>query len=160
MEIITSSAPGRGPSRDWLNIVKSSEAKSKIKQWFKKERRDENIERGRDAVEREIKRVGCTYAQLMRDEWIQPMLARHHFGTLDDMFNVIGFGDVSAQKFVGNLYSEFQKEQSTADDAAELAKKAADAARREEQQERKYSESGGVIVKGLDNFFGIALQYF
>ena len=79
------------------------------------------------------------------------MLARHHFGTLDDMFNVIGFGDVSAQKFVGNLYSEFQKEQSTADDAAELAKKAADAARREEQQERKYSESGGVIVKGLDN---------
>ena len=151
VEIITSSAPGRGPSRDWLNIVKSSEAKSKIKQWFKKERRDENIERGRDAVEREIKRVGCTYAQLMRDEWIQPMLARHHFGTLDDMFNVIGFGDVSAQKFVGNLYSEFQKEQSTADDAAELAKKAADAARREEQQERKYSESGGVIVKGLDN---------
>ena len=154
VEIITSSAPGRGPSRDWLNIVKSSEAKSKIKQWFKKERRDENIERGKEAVEREIRRVGCTYAQLMRDEWIQPHLSRHRFSSMDDMFNVIGFGEVSAQKFVGSLYSEFQKEQNEKEDEALLLKKA-EAAKRESEQERQAendaANNGGVIVKGLDN---------
>ena len=122
VEIITSAAPGRGPSRDWLNIVKSSDAKSKNKQWFKKERRDENIERGKDAVEREIRRLGCSYTQLMRDEWIQPHLQRHHFSSMDDMYNVIGFGDVSAQKFVGSLYSEYQKEQNEKEDEAALQK--------------------------------------
>lgn len=148
VEIITSAAPGRGPSRDWLNIVKSSEAKSKIKQWFKKERRDENIERGKEAVEREIRRVGCTYAQLMRDEWIQPHLQRHRFGTLDDLFNVIGFGDVSAQKFVGSLYSEYQKEQNEKED-----QKKAETVKPEKDSDRNYygANSGGVIVKGLDN---------
>ncbi len=148
VEIITSPPPGRGPSRDWLGIVKSSEAKSKIKQWFKKERRDENIERGKEAVEREIRRLGCTQAQLMRDEWIQPHLARHHFGSMDDMYNVIGFGDVSAQKFVGSLYSEYQKEQA-ADETVQNAKKIEQ--KKEQDQDRAYSESGGVIVKGLDN---------
>lgn len=154
VEIITSAAPGRGPSRDWLNIVKSSEAKSKIKQWFKKERRDENIERGKDAVEREIRRLGCSYTQLMRDEWIQPHLQRHHFSSMDDMYNVIGFGDVSAQKFVGSLYSEYQKEQNEKEDEAALQKKA-EAAKRDSEQERQAenyaANNGGVIVKGLDN---------
>ena len=154
VEIITSPPPGRGPSRDWLNIVKSSEAKSKIKQWFKKERRDENIERGKDAVEREIRRLGCSYAQLMRDEWIQPQLDRHHFSSMDDMYNVIGFGDVSAQKFVGSLYSEYQKEQNEKEDEALLQKKM-EAARKENEQERQSeiyaANNGGVIVKGLDN---------
>ena len=154
VEIITSAAPGRGPSRDWLNIVKSSEAKSKIKQWFKKERRDENIERGKDAVEREIRRLGCSNTQLMRDEWIQPHLQRHHFSSMDDMYNVIGFGDVSAQKFVGSLYSEYQKEQNEKEDEAALQKKA-EAAKRDSEQERQAenyaANNGGVIVKGLDN---------
>ncbi|MBP5779672.1 MAG: bifunctional (p)ppGpp synthetase/guanosine-3',5'-bis(diphosphate) 3'-pyrophosphohydrolase [Clostridia bacterium] len=154
VEIITSAAPGRGPSRDWLNIVKSSEAKSKIKQWFKKERSDENIERGKDAVEREIRRLGCSYTQLMRDEWIQPHLQRHHFSSMDDMYNVIGFGDVSAQKFVGSLYSEYQKEQNEKEDEAALQKKA-EAAKRDSEQERQAenyaANNGGVIVKGLDN---------
>ena len=154
VEIITSAAPGRGPSRDWLNIVKSSEAKSKIKQWFKKERREENIERGKEAVERELKRLGVSNAQVMRDEWIQPHLQRHHFSSMDDMYNVIGFGDVSAQKFVGSLYSEYQKEQNDKDEGA--LKKAEAAAKREAEQTARSGDeygagSGGVIVKGLDN---------
>ena len=90
----------------------------------------------------------------MRDEWIQPHLQRHHFSSMDDMYNVIGFGDVSAQKFVGSLYSEYQKEQNEKEDEAALQKKA-EAAKRDSEQERQAenyaANNGGVIVKGLDN---------
>jgi len=153
VEVITSSSPGRGPSRDWLGIVKSSEAKSKIKQWFKKERREENIERGRDAVDHEIRRLGYTGAQLLRDEWVQPQLDRHHINSIEDMYNIIGFGDMSAQKFVSQLQNEYLKEQNDKEDQSAAQKKAEAAAQKQSEQQEKYygASSDGVIVKGLDN---------
>ncbi len=158
VEIVTSSQPGRGPSRDWLNIVKSSEAKSKIRQWFKKERREENIESGREAVLNEIRKTGIPAAQLLVAEWVDPILRKHRFNTLDDMYNVIGFGELSAQKFVGQLHHEFIKKQNEKDNEEQLLSKlesgkegTADSDLRERTKNKKTRSESGIIVKGIEN---------
>lgn len=155
VEVITSSAPGRGPSRDWLNVVKTSEAKSKINQWFKKERREENIERGKDMTDREIRRLGFSQSQLLRDEWIDPILKKYHFTTIDDLYNLIGFGEISAQKFVGHLHSEYVALQKEKENEEAVKAKISGAVNSEEEsrekaQERRFSENG-IIVKGIEN---------
>ncbi len=158
VEVITSSQPGRGPSRDWLNIVKSSEAKSKIRQWFKKERREENIENGRDAVLSEMRRLGVPAAQLLIPEWFEPILRKHRFGSLDDMYNVIGFGELSAQKFVGQLYNEYQRRQNEKENEEEILAKleggkegSTESENREKEKQKKSHSENGIIVKGIDN---------
>lgn len=156
VEIITATQPGRGPSRDWLSIVKSSEAKSKIRQWFKKERREENIENGREAVLNEIRRLGIPAAQLLIPEWIDPILKKHRFTSLDDMYNVIGFGELSAQKFVGQLHNEYIRRQNERENEEEIlskieAGKEGESAAREKDKQRKEHSENGIIVKGIEN---------
>ncbi len=82
VEIITSDN-SQGPSRDWLKFVKSSSAKNKIKSWFKKPQRSENIEKGKDLVEKEIKRIGLTHADLFKQEYIDPMMNKYNYKDLD-----------------------------------------------------------------------------
>ena len=104
VEIITSNAPGRAPSRDWLKIVKSPEARTKLRQWFKKERREENIELGKVMLDRELKRQGHTYSELFDDEEIiNEFLEKSNYHSLDDLLNNMGFGDITAQKVVSRL---------------------------------------------------------
>jgi len=78
VEILTSSNV-QGPSRDWLKIVKSSQAKNKINQWFKKEKREENIIRGKEMIEKELKKQGFTASQLFKPEWVDIILKKIHF---------------------------------------------------------------------------------
>ncbi len=156
VEIITSSQTGRGPSRDWLSIVKSSEAKSKIRQWFKKERREENIENGREAVMNEIRRLGIPAAGLLVPEWIEPILKKHRFTSLDDMYNVIGFGELSAQKFVGQLHNEYIRRQNERENEEEILSKLeggkdGETASKEKEKYRKEHSENGIIVKGIEN---------
>lgn len=157
VEIITAAQPGKGPSRDWLSIVKSSEAKSKIRQWFKKERREENIENGREAVMNEIRRLGIPAAGLLVPEWIEPILHKHRFTSLDDMYNVIGFGELSAQKFVGQLHNEYIRKQNERENQEELlskleaGKEGGESASREKEKQRKEHSENGIIVKGIEN---------
>lgn len=157
VEIITSSQPGRGPSRDWLSIVKSSEAKSKIRQWFKKERREENIENGREAVLNEIRRIGVPAAQILVSEWVEPILRKHRFGSLDDMYNVIGFGELSAQKFVGQLHNEYIRKQNEKENEEEILSKlesgkdSLESASKEKDKKQKEHSENGIIVKGIEN---------
>ena len=94
VEILTSEQ-SKGPSHDWLKFVKSSSAKSKINQWFKKAQRAENIERGKEAVEREVKKIGIKYSELVRPEWLQLAVERYRFQTIDDLYASIGFGGIS-----------------------------------------------------------------
>ncbi len=144
VEIITSQS-NHGPSRDWLNIVKSSEAKSKIRQWFKKERREENIERGRELVEKELKKSGYTYSQLFKSEWLDPILKKYKFHSADDLLNVIGFGEMSAQKIVGRLRDEYVKaEEKDENPLLKLEGK-------KEKKEKERPSENGIIVKGIDN---------
>ncbi len=108
IEILTSDKV-HGPSRDWLKIVKSSAARSKINQWFKKEMRDENILHGKELVEREIKKLGFTHAQLIRPELLALVQKRHSSATADDLYASIGYGAITAGKVVGRLKDEYIK---------------------------------------------------
>ncbi|MBE7057831.1 MAG: bifunctional (p)ppGpp synthetase/guanosine-3',5'-bis(diphosphate) 3'-pyrophosphohydrolase [Ruminococcaceae bacterium] len=148
VEIITSQSQNNGPSRDWLNIVKSSEAKSKIRQWFKKECRDENIERGREIIEREIKKQGYKYDQLIKNEWIEPILKKYKFLSYDDLLNVIGFGDISAQKIVNILREEYVKSISGSKEEELLAKMESN---KNKKEKPKQTSDHGIIVKGVEN---------
>ena len=149
VEIITSQS-NHGPSRDWLNIVKSSEAKSKIRQWFKKECRDENIERGKEIIERELKKQGFRHEQLFKTEWLEPILKKYKFTSYDDLLNVIGFGELSAQKIVNMLKEEYQKSISGSKEEELRAKLEASKNPKKERQ-KQHASDNGIIVKGIDN---------
>ena len=145
VEILTSSS-SRGPSRDWLGIVKSSQARSKINQWFKREGKQENIERGKEIVERELKKQGLEYSQLFREEWVDAALKRYNFSKLDDAYAAIGFGSISANKIISRLKEEYRKAEG--DKAlTRFVKKmlSKNGAHKEHVPER------GIIVKGIDN---------
>ena len=109
IEIITSDN-SKGPSQDWLKFVKSSSAKNKILQWFKKERKTENIEKGKEAIEKELKRIGIDYSELFKVEYINPMLERYKYKNLEEMYASVGFGAMSATKIIARMLIEYRKE--------------------------------------------------
>ncbi len=108
VEILTSSS-SKGPSRDWLNIVKTSAARSKIRAWFKKEKRPENIVVGKSVVDGEIKRhrKNCTEAQ--REEIVTNISAHYGFNSPDDFYNAIGYGGLMVSKFAKRLQDECER---------------------------------------------------
>ena len=108
VEILTSSA-SKGPSRDWLNIVKTSEAKTKIRNWFKKEKRADNIIAGKSMVDNEFKRWSRPYTDTQRNEIVGTVGLRLGFMSADDVYNTLGYGGVSMSKLAGKLHDEFEK---------------------------------------------------
>ena len=108
VEILTSKA-AKGPSRDWLNICKSNQARTKIKQWFKKEKREENIVHGRSSFEAEVKRVGLPLSALIEPELENHLLKKLSFENWDDLYAAIGYGGLTAVKAVGRIRDDVQK---------------------------------------------------
>ena len=108
IEIITS-ASSKGPSRDWLNIVKTSESRSKIRQWFKKEQRDENIVLGKSMVDAEVKKHGVKVSEAQKSEIIASIAQRIGFMSSDDLYNTVGYGGISVNKFSTKLKEELNK---------------------------------------------------
>ncbi|MBQ9869370.1 MAG: bifunctional (p)ppGpp synthetase/guanosine-3',5'-bis(diphosphate) 3'-pyrophosphohydrolase [Ruminococcus sp.] len=109
IEILTSNVPGHGPSRSWLNICKTNEAKSKIRLWFKRERREENIFEGRSALEREFRRNMIRVPEDELEEFLKMDMKRHNCDTLDDFFAAIGYGGVQLSKLIARLKLEYNK---------------------------------------------------
>ena len=108
VEILTSKS-AKGPSRDWLNICKSNQARTKIKQWFKKERREENVNHGRASFEAEMRRAGLPLA-LTIDPEVSPILLRKlAFGDWEDMYAAIGYGGLTAVKAVGRIRDDINR---------------------------------------------------
>ena len=143
VEIITSDK-SKGPSRDWLKFIKSSTAKTRIQQWFKKNERVENIARGKDSLEKEVKKIGMSYPELFRPEFVEAALERYKYNSADDMFASVGFGTITANKIVSRVLEEYRKvhkEENLEEKIEELTK---------EKTNNKPSTSG-VIVKGIDN---------
>ncbi|MBQ3053397.1 MAG: bifunctional (p)ppGpp synthetase/guanosine-3',5'-bis(diphosphate) 3'-pyrophosphohydrolase [Clostridia bacterium] len=138
VSIITSSNV-HGPSRDWVNIVKTTSARTKINQWFKKEGRDENIALGRDMLEKEIKRSGFTYAQLMEPKVLEQILRKHNFQNTEDLYCAIGFGGVAASKIVLKLREDYKRR--TRLEEKNVQGKA---------QQKPAGQTGGVVVEGID----------
>lgn len=135
----------KGPSRDWLKFVKSTQAKTKIQQWFKKHERQENIEKGKTLIEKEIKRIGMPYDELFTEKYYMPAFQKYSFKTPDDMFAAVGFGSIGAGKIITRMleeYRKFNQEKQTV-----LEKKIEELS----EQKRNNASKTGVIVKGIDN---------
>ena len=139
VEVLTSSSV-HGPSRDWLAICKTSQAKSKINQWFKKEKREENIEKGKDAIEREIKRLALSQSTLMKKEYTEQCLKRYSFGSMEDMYAAVGYGTITAGKIVAKL-REYSREVEKAEEKIEVS----------EGHTSKSTPGTSISVKGIDN---------
>ena len=108
VEVITSKA-AKGPSRDWLNICQSNQARTKIKQWFKKEKRDENIIHGKASFESEMKRSGLPLSALNDPDLEGALLRKLAFDNWDDMYAAIGYGGLTAVKAVGRIRDDINK---------------------------------------------------
>jgi GTP diphosphokinase / guanosine-3',5'-bis(diphosphate) 3'-diphosphatase len=102
VEIVTTKG-AHGPSRDWLNIVTTTHAKEKIRQWFKRQQRDENIVHGRASLDRELHRLARTSLDRIPSDQLAEMVDHYHFNSLDDFYAAIGYGAVSAQQVVTKL---------------------------------------------------------
>lgn len=150
VEVLTS-ANIHGPSRDWLKIVKSSQARNKINQWFKRENREENVLRGKEAIDRELKKQGLTYNQLFKNDWIELMLKKFNFNSNDDMFSAVGYGGISASKVVSRLKEEYRKTVKPEELDEELEQEALAKQEKDKDKKRKTIPENGVIVKGIDN---------
>jgi len=146
-EILTS-ASENGPSRDWLKIVKSSQAKNKINQWFKKQNKEENIAKGREMIERELKKQSFTHAELFKPEWIQILLKRYTFNTIDDLYSSVGYGAITTNKIISRLKEEFRRNATHEELVKKGLKKKGVLKGKEKRQ--KIPESG-IVVKGIDN---------
>ena len=143
-EVMTSQS-SRGPSRDWLSIVKTSEAKAKIRAWLKREGKEENILKGKEMFEHEVKRLGYTSSQLLKNEYLEALFRRYSFQSLEDIYSAIGFGGLSAMQAVNRLVEEFRKDHKA--DTAEVKLPTVEQ-RAEERKKTPTSSSNGVIVKG------------
>ena len=108
VEILTSSA-SKGPSRDWLKIVATSDAKNRIRQWFKKEKRADNIILGRSMIEGEIKKAGYVVNEATRTEAVENVAVRNGFATADDLYNTIGYGGLPLSKVRNKIVDEIGK---------------------------------------------------
>ena len=144
VEIITSEN-SKGPSRDWLKFVKSSGAKNKIKSWFKKAQKTENIEKGKELIEKELKRIGFTHSNLFKPEYIEPMLEKYKYKTIEEMYAAVGFGANSSVKVIARMLQEYRKEHQEEDIEQKLEE-----LKKAKQRKVKPSNSG-IIVKGIDN---------
>ena len=145
IEIITSQAT-KGPSRDWLKIVKTGEARSKIRQWFKKEKRSENIIVGKTEVDKEIKRYGksCTEAQLT--EIITLVARRVGINNADDFYNTLGFGGISLQRFMPKIKEELDK--INADEEKPLTAEEEISNVKVASPSKRTRSNGGIIIDG------------
>ena len=141
VEILTSST-SHGPSRDWLKIVKTSQAKSKIKQWFKKERREENIIKGREMLEKEAKRQGYSLLLLLKNEWLEPILKKYGFHSQEDLFSAIGYGGITTNQVLLRLIEEYKKANQVSEEQV---------AKENKNAKRRNSQDKGIDVKGIDN---------
>ncbi|WP_024860194.1 RelA/SpoT family protein [Ruminococcus flavefaciens] len=108
-EIITSKDPEKGPNRAWLNIVQTNEARSKIRSWFKKERREENIVEGKAQLEREFKRHRINLKEEQYTEFLQDDFKRHNCETLDDFYASIGYGGILLSKMLPRWKDKYEK---------------------------------------------------
>jgi len=143
VEIVTSSAEGKGPSRDWMKIVKTGEARSKIRAWFKKERREENIEEGRNAFEAELVR---NYVRLTPEQYhrvLESEMRRQHCETPDDFFAAIGYGGILLSRVIPRIREEHLRAAKEEAAVKQIPKV--------DNGQVKHKANGGVIIENMDN---------
>ncbi len=145
IEIITTKEAGKGPNRDWLTLVRTSEARNKIRAWFKKEKRDENIVEGKAELEREFKRSNIRLTQELMEYMIESVGRRHNCSTEEDFYAAIGYGGIQLWKVLPRIKEEAQRLQKVAapEQLQELPPPVS--------PEPKRRMASGVLVEGMDN---------
>ena len=140
-----------GPSRDWLNIAKSGSARTKIKQWFKKERREENIARGKEMFEAELRNKGLRMDDITGEDILPQLLKKVSYTSLDEMYAAIGYGGMAATRAVNRIKDELARQQHAVDKRTVLDKVTEAAERREQMAKKAGKPVHGILVEGLDN---------
>ncbi len=141
VEILTTSQPGKGPSRDWLKIVKTGAARTKIRSWFKKEKRDENIAAGKSELERELRRSNIRLDDEQTQQLLATLAEKQHQNSIDDFFAAIGYGGISVGRLMPQIRDEVAKLQAAEQPAQPEIKLA----------KPRRSSGDGVIVEGIEN---------
>ena len=143
VEIITSNS-GKGPSRDWIKIARTSEARNKIKQWFKKECREENIARGKSELDLALKREGINFSLEDEEEILLSIANRMSFKITDDMFASLGYGGIKLNRVINRIRAEKEKELGSQSEE-EIVRDTITTAKRGQ------TSNSGVIVPGVEN---------
>lgn len=140
IEILTTNQAGHGPSRDWMNIAVTNSAKTKIRSWFKKEKREENIETGRVELQKELRRSGINLNDKEFEEMTDDLARRMHYSETDEFFSAIGYGGLLISKIMPRIREDYNKRQSNAKipEISDVAPKTT-------------ASAEGVVVDGIDN---------
>ncbi|QAT39503.1 bifunctional (p)ppGpp synthetase/guanosine-3',5'-bis(diphosphate) 3'-pyrophosphohydrolase [Clostridium sp. JN-9] len=148
VEILTSQAP-KGPSIDWMNMAKSNQAKSKIRSWFKKAKREENIAKGKEILEKETKRQGYNFGEIAKGDALNQIFKKYNLNTMDDLYAAVGTGIILSPNIVSKLKEQFVNGNKTNEDEwkdieDQITKNTA-------KHSKEKVKSPGVIVKGESN---------
>lgn len=144
VEILTSNQQGKGPSRDWLNIVTTGESRSKIRAWFKKEKRDENIVQGKNEVERELKRNFIRLEAGDYEKFVAKIADRQHFENIDDFYAAVGYGGIQMTRLMPGIKDDYNRNWKPKDVQPPKPVIANDF--KETQK-----STNGIVVEGIDN---------
>ena len=147
IEIITSQN-SKGPSRDWLNIVKSTQAKNKINQWFKTEFKEDNIIKGKDMIAQYCKMKGIVLTQIMKPEYQESVLRKYGFRDWDSVLAAVGHGGLKEGQVVNKMVEESEKAKKKNVTDAKIMESVGDA---KEQKIRIAKAGKGIVVKGIDD---------
>ncbi len=149
IEILTS-ANSNGPSRDWLKFVASSQAKTKIRKFFKEKDKDFNVEKGRELLEREVKKNGFTLADLLKEDWLKSCADKYNLYTLDNLYAAISIGTVTESQIFARLkliYKEKNKDKIEAEEAAEKKEQLPEKV----DYAKNQKHASGILIRGVDN---------
>ncbi|MBY6035350.1 bifunctional (p)ppGpp synthetase/guanosine-3',5'-bis(diphosphate) 3'-pyrophosphohydrolase [Fictibacillus nanhaiensis] len=147
IEILTSKH-SYGPSQDWLKITQSSHAKNKIRQWFKRERREENVAKGKELVEKEIKNRGYELKEIFTTDNLQYVAQKYNFAGEEDMYAAVGYNGITAAQIATRLTDKVRRKKEQDPDNSELLDAIRDSS--EKPPEKRRTDSG-IVVKGIDN---------
>lgn len=150
VEVLTS-ANSFGPSRDWINLVFTTRAKNKIKRFFKLQDRDENIIKGRELLEKQITELGFNFKDFMTKQGMKDIATRFNFGTEEDLFAAIGFGEISYQTVANKMTEKARREIEDQKVVETAFEKTTTQGQKKESQKMKIRHEGGVIIEGVDN---------
>ena len=143
VEIITS-AQSHGPSSDWLKIVKTSQARNKINQWFKRDKREENIEKGKEIIEREVKKYDIKDPQGFKAEFIESVYKKYSFKTMDDMYSSLGYGGITSSRIITRLKDELKRVFDQEHENDPVLPKTT-------EKKKSSKAARGIVVKGIEN---------
>ena len=143
VEVITS--PNSGPSRDWLKVVKSSQAKTKIRQWFKRENRDLNIDNGKEMLEREAKRQGYKPSKILKEEWLKNIATKLSLNNSDDLYAGLGYGSITLSQIMPRLKELYNEHYGIENEKTVVESKV------KEAPKKPQSVNQGISITGVDN---------